>query len=307
MMAGFTRAASVAAGTGAEVDLGHALHLRRCLEVWIFLEPEQTRRQVAGELPPRRVVLADAVVVPHPLRRKAVFGACQLVLEAHELGVRLQLRIVLRDDEQAAEGARLRVGSRNLVLGRLRSRQLGPCVGDVLIDGLLLLGVALDGRDQIRDEVVAPLQLVLDLAPLRLDGLFLRRELVVRAARAGDGASADERQRQPSRRTTPGASRHELLLETLYICPSPAAGGAAAAAATAAKTPEAAAEASAEPPARTAAKPPSQSANERTDAAAPSAPRAAPESTRTAAAAPHPGDDEHDDEQHDEGQERRDP
>ena len=48
---------------------------------------------------------------------------------------------------------------------------------------------ALDGLDQIGNQVVAALQLVLHLAPLRLDRFFLRRELVVRTARHGTAST----------------------------------------------------------------------------------------------------------------------
>jgi hypothetical protein len=58
-----------------------------------------------------------------------------------------------------------------------------------------VLGVALDGLDQVRNQIVASLQLVFHLRPLRLDGFFLADELVVGTS----GQRQGEHQRSQSK------------------------------------------------------------------------------------------------------------
>src|SRR5207245_7443478 len=144
---------------------------------------------------------------------------------------------------------------------------------------LFMLRVALCRLDEIRDQIVAALQLVLHLRPLRLDGLFLAHELVVRTAGQRKGDERDDRRLQHD-------SAHHFHT---HILPTGAA--ATAAAAAAAKATEAAAE-SAAATAEAAAGPPAAAAK-RADAARPAAPRStAPEPPPTPAAAADPADDQ---------------
>ena len=63
----------------------------------------------------------------------------------------------------------------------------------VLENRLLVARVALHRFHEVRNHIVAALQLVLHLGPLGLDRLFLRRELVVGASREPDGHHDDHR------------------------------------------------------------------------------------------------------------------
>ena len=110
-----------------------------------------------------------------------VLGRRQLLLELHDVLVRLEVRVVLDDREQRAQ----RAGQRVLRLGLLR-RALGPGgdgvgagLGDPGQDVLLEAHVALDGLHEVRDEVVAALELDLDLAERLVDPVALRDEAVV--------------------------------------------------------------------------------------------------------------------------------
>ena len=110
-----------------------------------------------------------------------------------------ELRIVLDHGEQAAERRRLLVGRLDRLFGRLGREQPRARVGDVLVHAFLVLRVALDRFDQVRNQVVPALQLVLDLRPLRLDRLFLRRRTCCTSSRSAPTARRDRQQRPPSR------------------------------------------------------------------------------------------------------------
>src|SRR5204863_6883056 len=166
----------------AEIDLGHLLRLGWRLEEGVFLEAEHLRRHVGGELPARRVVLLHTLVVAHALDGEAILRAGQLVYQAVELFVGLELRIVFDDGEQPSKGGALAIRRGNALLRRLRAQQLRTGVGDVLVDAFFVLRIAFHGFHEVRDEVVSTLQLVLDLRPLRFDRLFLADESVVGAA-----------------------------------------------------------------------------------------------------------------------------
>jgi hypothetical protein len=127
-------------------------------------------------------VSLHGLVVAHPLHRNAVLGARELVHEACEGLIRLQVRVVLDHDQQTSQGRGLFVGRLDRLFGRLRARQLGARLGNLPEDITLLLRDSLGGFHQVRDQVVAALQLVLDLRPLCLDRLFLRDELVIGTA-----------------------------------------------------------------------------------------------------------------------------
>ena len=161
------------------------------------LKPNTFAVRFAGKLPPRGVVLLHALVVAHAFDRDPVLGARQLVHQPVELFVRPQLRVVLDDGQQAAEGARLLVGRLDRFLRRLGRQQPRSRVGDVLEHALFVLRVALDGLDQVRNQVVAALQLVLDLRPLRLDRFFLADERLYEQPVSELAASVNNTRRSP--------------------------------------------------------------------------------------------------------------
>src|ERR1700749_736889 len=87
------------------------MHLRRLLrrgtgrEVSrILMEAGHARPDAVGELKHEGVVVLQRVVVTLARHGDAVFAAGELVLQAHELVARAQLRVVFREREQAAQG-----------------------------------------------------------------------------------------------------------------------------------------------------------------------------------------------------------
>src|SRR5262245_54498461 len=87
-----------------EVDLRRLASVRRRFVERIVLEAEQLGGQIARELPARRVVLLHRFVVALPGHGKTVLSTRELVHQAVELLVGLQLRIVLDDGEESSEG-----------------------------------------------------------------------------------------------------------------------------------------------------------------------------------------------------------
>ena len=139
------------------------------------------RPQHAGEGLQRRIVDPHRFDVVAPGDGDAVFGAFQLRLQGKEVLVRLQIRVILADREQAPQrpgklGLRRlelleligigEIGGIDLHLGR-RGARLDHGGQDVLF----LFGIALHRGDQIGDEVGTPLILVLHLRPFCLGGL----------------------------------------------------------------------------------------------------------------------------------------
>src|SRR5206468_8902709 len=74
----------------------------RGLEERLRPEAVHVGHDAAGEQPQSRVVLANGLVEAASLDGDPVFGAFELGLESQEILVRLQLRIALDGDHQAA-------------------------------------------------------------------------------------------------------------------------------------------------------------------------------------------------------------
>jgi tetratricopeptide (TPR) repeat protein len=110
----------------------------------------------------------------------------QFVHQPGECFIGFQLRVGLDDHQQAGQCARLLVGGLDLLRGRGCAGHLRARVSDGAKDVLLLLGEPLGRFNQVRNQITAALQLILDLRPLRLDCFFLSREAVVRTARRDD-------------------------------------------------------------------------------------------------------------------------
>jgi hypothetical protein len=110
------------------------------------------------------VVVEHGGVVVLARERDLVLGRGQLLLELEDVLVGLELGIVLDDGEQRAQRAGQRVLGGGLLAGPWRRRRRrGAGVGDVGQDLLLEAHVALDGVHEVRDQVVAALELDLDL------------------------------------------------------------------------------------------------------------------------------------------------
>ena len=130
-----------------------------------------------------------------------VFRPLELGLQREKIRVRFELRIVFADRQQSPEGARQRVlrilqlfdlcRVGQVVGVEVNRGRLGARLGDLNKDVLFLLGEALNGRDQIGNEVGAALILVLNLGPGRVGGLLLGRDDIVAA---GGNRNGDQRQ-----------------------------------------------------------------------------------------------------------------
>src|SRR5262249_12805336 len=111
----------------------------------------------------------------------AVLRASQFILQPQEVFVRLQLRIVLYDEQQAAQSAiQLAIGG-DLLLRSAGREQRRPRFRDVSEDGLLLLRVSLHRLNQVWNQVGTTLQDDIHLRPRRFHGLVLGHERVPRA------------------------------------------------------------------------------------------------------------------------------
>src|SRR4029453_7344452 len=100
-----------------EVDFRDLPRLRWGLEERVFFESEQLCREVRGKLTSRRVVFLDALVIPHTFDGNAILGSGKFVHQTIELFVGFELRVVLRDRQQAAQRAGLLVGGLDRLFG----------------------------------------------------------------------------------------------------------------------------------------------------------------------------------------------
>src|SRR5690242_11845604 len=180
-----------------EADRRRALRTGRRLERHLRLGAvEDFRADRRREGADQRIILLHRVVVIAARRVDAVLRALELVLKRQEVLVRLQVRIVLlkalqRDDRAAETGLRILV---RLNLGRvaevigaeLNAGRAGARLRHLNEDGLFLGGVALHGRDQVRDEVGAPLIIGLEVAPFGFDVLVSGGDAVQAAPREAE-------------------------------------------------------------------------------------------------------------------------
>ncbi len=147
----------------------------------VLLEAGDARPDAVGELQDEGVVVLDGVVVALAGHSDAVLRARQLILQAHELLAGAQLRVVFREQQQAANRpVELPVG-RDLGRRTLRIQHARARVGDVAEDRALFLGEPLHRLHQVGNQIGAPLQLHIDLGPLRLHRLILGHHLVLGA------------------------------------------------------------------------------------------------------------------------------
>src|SRR5262249_30312409 len=198
---GKTRAtARTTARSRLELHLGHGLRAALRLEECLGLIAREARHDRAWEQAQARVVFANRLVEIAALDRDAILCALELALQRQEVLVRLELGIALDRDQEPRERARelalsgleflerLRVVER---LGReLDRRRAGPRARDLLEHRALLRREALDGLDEIRNQIGAALIHVLHLRPFLTDVLVEDDELVVDRDRPG--ADADD-------------------------------------------------------------------------------------------------------------------
>ena len=145
--------------------LDHHVMPLRGLEVFAGAQAEAACEEGAGELADAHVVPLHDLVVSLAGDGDAVFGASEFVLEADEVFVCLQFGVVFRDGEQAAEACRQGGVGFGFRRGGRGSGEFAAGFRDAVEDAVLMCGVALHGRDQVRDQVVASLQLRVDVRP----------------------------------------------------------------------------------------------------------------------------------------------
>ena len=128
----------------------------------------QAGDQRRGKLLLLRVVLGGGVVVELPRERDAVLGGAELLLQLADVAGRLELRIALHRHQQPGQGARQRVLRLADLFDRFRTRRVDL---DRLIARLdhrfecraLEVHRAFDGVDEIGNQIVAALELHVDL------------------------------------------------------------------------------------------------------------------------------------------------
>src|SRR5581483_3004946 len=98
-------------------------------------------------------------------------GSGEFVLQAKEVFVRLEVRIVLHHSQQAAEGSVEALVGRDLVLGSARGKQGGAGVGDLAENRL----------HQVRNQVRAALQDDVHLRPCSFHRFVLSDQGVAHA------------------------------------------------------------------------------------------------------------------------------
>src|SRR6478672_7284441 len=164
---------------GAEVDLRRVSLRLVGLEELPFREPERPCDHDAWERLDRVVIREHGVVVDLPRDRDPILCLGELALQLAKVLVRLELGVGLGDGEQTAE--RLAQDPLGLTGFGGRSRALRGCarLGDRLERAALVGGVALDGLDEVGDQVVPPLELDLDLRPRVVDAVPQPNETVV--------------------------------------------------------------------------------------------------------------------------------
>src|ERR1700688_1968097 len=157
----------------------------------IRLESRPSRENVVRKLLDVGVVVLQRVVITLALDRDPVLGAREFVLQAQEILIGPQLRIILHDQQQSAErSVQLPIG-RDLFLWRSRRKQRRPSLRDVAEYGHFLLGIALDRLHQIGDQIGAPLQHNVYLRPRRLHAFVLGHQRVPHAYVLAEEEKAD--------------------------------------------------------------------------------------------------------------------
>ncbi len=163
---------------------------------------EHRSEERGGEALLRGVVGLHGLVETAALDGDAVLGALELGLEVTEIGGGLQVGIALGDDEEAGEGAaELALGffkrgegggvGRRAGGGQLHAADGGAGGDDLGEGGLLEVGGAGDGVDEVGDQVGAALVHVLHLRPRGVGALLEGDEAVEDAA---DPEAEDDRQ-----------------------------------------------------------------------------------------------------------------
>src|SRR5436309_15752909 len=180
------------------------------LEVCPLDEAEEQRDLVGRKAVDRRVEIADDGVVVAARALHRFLDLAQRGLQLGEALVGLEVGIRLGEREELAQRPR------QLVLGlgaRLRClrRHRGATSADDLVErGPLVRGVALDGLDQVGNQVSPALELDVDVRPRLLGSLAQADELVVRDDNGDDETDEDEEKNDATERHNP-LPRHRSI------------------------------------------------------------------------------------------------
>src|SRR5712664_352412 len=191
----------------AEAHLRHGPVTLVGLEESERLEAERAGDKRRGEGLQLDVVVPDVAVVEASRELDLVLGRGQGLLQVGEGGDRLQVRVVLGNREQAAQALAQHVlGGAGLgrVAGGARRHGIGTGVGHGLEGAALVAHVALRGVDQVGDEVVASLELDVDLRPCFLGPVPGRDQPVV-------GEHEPKNDQDDDRDNYPGAHQEVIL------------------------------------------------------------------------------------------------
>lgn len=162
-----------------------------CLEELALPETEHAREDDRREGLDAVVVLHDRVVVALAHVADLVLGLGQLRLQVEEVGGRLEVGIGLAHSEERLEGAGEHVLGLSARFGRRGDHGGGACLRNRLERTALVRCVALDGLDEVGDEVEPALQLHVDLRPRIVDAIAHAHEVVVHADE-GNGENNDD-------------------------------------------------------------------------------------------------------------------
>ena len=166
------------------------------------MKPIWRANSTAGNDFDRGVVFRDRVVEEAPRRRELVLDVGEFGLQLLEIGVGLEVGIGLGEREQAPERARERALGGGL-LGRAARGERGVARLDHRLErAALMRRVALHRLDEVRDEVVALLQLHVDVGKGLRDPLPQRDEAVVDDDGIEDDRD-DDREKDPFHAASP--------------------------------------------------------------------------------------------------------
>src|SRR5713101_3223311 len=180
------------------------------LEVCPLDEAEEQRDLVGRKAVDRRVEIADDGVVVAARALDRFLELAQRGLQLEEALVRLEVGIRLGEREELAQRPRQLVLGLRARLRRLRRHGRAAGADDLVERGPLVRGVALDGLDQVGNQVRPALELDVDVRPRLLGPLAQADELVVRDDNGDDETDEDEEKNDATQRHNP-LPRHRSI------------------------------------------------------------------------------------------------
>ena len=169
------------------------------IEEFLAGEAEHAGEQGGRHLLDAGVVFLDGVVEEAAAGRDLVLEVGQFAGQLLEVGVGLEVRIGLRQRDQPAErAAQLVLGGGDLRRSLRRHRRVAG-LDHVVERAALVAGVALHGLDQVRDQIVALLELHVDVGKGLADALAERDQPVIGGERE-ENENDDDAENDPAGR-----------------------------------------------------------------------------------------------------------